>query len=93
PEVEKLRAELPSPAEFVVSDSEVEEVHDLPRSVDTPHVPAPGPSVSTNPIVATIKAALAAEAESEGSASTGDASEAPATPADARPDRPRSEEP
>jgi hypothetical protein len=108
PEVTGLRAELPVPAAFVVSDSEVEEMHDLPGSADKPLAPAPAaaagvgeaspasgaaPSVSTNPIVATIKAALAAEAESEGSARTGAASESPATPADDPPERPRGEEP
>jgi hypothetical protein len=108
PEVEGLRAELPVLPEFVVSDSEVEEVHTLPGSADKPHTPAAatatgvgeaspasgaGSSGSTNPIVATIKAALAAEAESKGPAPTGAASESPATPADAPPDRPRGEEP
>jgi hypothetical protein len=95
PEVQGLSAAPPSPAEFAVSDNEVEEVHDLPASVDTPQAPAAatGSSGSTNPIVATIKAALAAEAEGEGPASTGNASEAPATPVDAQPERPGGEKP
>jgi hypothetical protein len=94
PEVQGLSAAPPSPAEFAVSDNEVEEVHDLPASVDTPQAPAAatGSSGSTNPIVATIKAALAAEAEGEGPAST-NASEAPATPVDAQPERPGGEKP
>jgi hypothetical protein len=95
PEAQGLSAAPPSPAEFVVSDSEVEEAHDLPASVDAPRAPASaaGSSGSTNPIVATIKAALAAEAEGEDPASTGDASEAPAQPADARPEGPGGEKP
>jgi hypothetical protein len=95
PEAQGPSAAPTSPADFVVSDNDVEEMHDLPAPVDTPKAPpaAAGSSGNTNPIVATIKAALAAEAEGEGPAPTVKASEAAAMPPDAQPERPAGEKP